>query len=54
LGGRGRQISEFEVSLVYEVSSRTDRATRRNPVWKKKINKKIIDFISCIYVVSPA
>jgi hypothetical protein len=26
LGGRGRQISEFEASLVYRVSSRTARA----------------------------
>jgi hypothetical protein len=24
LGGRGRRISEFEASLVYRVSSRTD------------------------------
>jgi hypothetical protein len=32
-GGRGRRISEFEVSLVYRVSSRTARATQRNPVW---------------------
>jgi hypothetical protein len=32
LGGRGRQISEFEASLVYKVSSRTARATQRNPV----------------------
>jgi hypothetical protein len=32
LGGRGRQISEFEASLVYRVSSRTARATQRNPV----------------------
>jgi hypothetical protein len=40
LGGRGRQISEFEASLVYRVSSRTARATqRRNPVSKKQ-NKK--------------
>jgi hypothetical protein len=39
LGGRGRQISEFEASLVYKVSSRTARATQRNPVSKKK--KKI-------------
>jgi hypothetical protein len=31
-GGRGRQISEFEASLVYKVSSRTARATQRNPV----------------------
>jgi hypothetical protein len=35
LGGRGRQISEFEASLVYEVSSRTARATQRNPALKK-------------------
>jgi hypothetical protein len=36
LGGRGRWISEFEASLVYRVSSRTPRATQRNPVLKKK------------------
>jgi hypothetical protein len=36
LGGRGRQISEFEASLVYKVSSRTARATQRNPVSKNK------------------
>jgi hypothetical protein len=40
LGGRGRQISEFETSLVYKVSSRTTaRATERNPVSKKKKKK---------------
>jgi hypothetical protein len=39
LGGRGRWISEFEVSLVYKVSSRTVRATQRNPVSKKKKQK---------------
>jgi hypothetical protein len=39
LGGRGRQISEFEASLVYKVSSRTARATQRNPVSKKIKNK---------------
>jgi hypothetical protein len=38
LGGRGRQISEFEASLVYKVSSRTARATQRNPVLKKTKN----------------
>ena len=41
-GGRDRQISEFEVSLVYRVSSRTARAvTQRNYVLKtnKKTNK---------------
>jgi hypothetical protein len=36
LGGRGRRISEFEASLVYRVSSRTARATQRNPVSKNK------------------
>jgi hypothetical protein len=41
LGGRGRQISEFEVSLVYKVSSRTARATQRNPVLKKTKKIKI-------------
>jgi hypothetical protein len=42
LGGRGRQISEFEAGLVYRVSSRTVRAVQRNPVSKqnKKKNKK--------------
>jgi hypothetical protein len=32
LGNRGRQISEFEASLVYKVSSRTARDIQRNPV----------------------
>jgi hypothetical protein len=36
LGGRDRQISEFKASLVYRVSSRTARATQRNPVLKNK------------------
>jgi hypothetical protein len=36
LGGRGRQISESKANLVYRVSSRTARATQRNPVSKKK------------------
>jgi hypothetical protein len=40
LGGRRRYISEFEASLVYKVSSRTARATQRNPVSKKQKNKK--------------
>jgi hypothetical protein len=38
--GRGRQISEFEASLVYKVSSRTARAAQRNPVSKTKQNNK--------------
>jgi hypothetical protein len=40
LGDRGRQISEFEVSLVYRVSSSTARAIQRNPVSKKKKKRK--------------
>jgi hypothetical protein len=48
LGGRGRQISEFEASLVYKVSAMIIRVTQRNPVSennnnnnnKKKQNKK--------------
>jgi hypothetical protein len=39
LGGRGKQISEFEASLVYRVSSRTARATQRNLVSEKKKKK---------------
>jgi hypothetical protein len=38
---RDRWISEFEASLVFRESSRTARATQRNPVAKhKKTNKK--------------
>jgi hypothetical protein len=48
LGGRSRRISEFQVSLVYKVNSRTARALQRNPVSKnqptnqtnKQTNKK--------------
>jgi hypothetical protein len=40
LGGRGRQISEFQASLVYKVSFRTARATQRNPVSKNKKQTK--------------
>ena len=36
MGGRGRQISEFKASLVHIVSSRTARATQRNPVSEKE------------------
>jgi hypothetical protein len=38
LGGRGRQISEFEASLVYRVSSRIARAIQRKPA--SKTNKQ--------------
>jgi hypothetical protein len=40
LGDRGRKISEFEANLVYKVSSRTARATQRNPVSKNKQTNK--------------
>jgi hypothetical protein len=40
LGGRDRQISEFEASLVYRVSSRTARTTQRNPVSKQSKTKQ--------------
>jgi hypothetical protein len=40
LGGSGRLVSEFEASLIYKVSSRTARATQRNPVSKNKQTKK--------------
>jgi hypothetical protein len=36
LGGRGRQISEFEASLVYRASSRTAGTTQRNAMSKKQ------------------
>jgi hypothetical protein len=38
LGGRVRQISEFEASLVYRMGSRTARATQKNPVSNKQAN----------------
>jgi hypothetical protein len=42
-GRRQRQVDfEFEASLVYRVSSRTARATQRNPVSKNQRGKKII------------
>jgi hypothetical protein len=40
LGGTGRQISEFEASLVYRVSSRTARNIQRNTVSKNKQTNK--------------
>jgi hypothetical protein len=45
LGGRGRQISEFKANLVYRVSSRTARATQRNPVSEKKKKKELFTCI---------
>jgi hypothetical protein len=42
LGGRGRQISQIKVSLVYKVSSRTAKATQRNPVLKTTTTKRLV------------
>jgi hypothetical protein len=36
----GRRISEFKASLIYRVSSRTARATQRNPVLKNQKKRK--------------
>jgi hypothetical protein len=33
-------LCEFQASLVYRMSSRTARATQRNPVWKTKQTNK--------------
>jgi hypothetical protein len=38
--GRGRQISEFEASLVYKVSSRTAMVIQRKLFLKKKQKQK--------------
>jgi hypothetical protein len=51
LGGRGRQISEFEASLEYRVSSRTARATQRNPVSKNQKNRKKIKMMMMTMVM---
>jgi hypothetical protein len=37
-------FSEFEASLVYKVSSRTARATQRNPVSKNKNKTNFKDY----------
>jgi methionyl-tRNA formyltransferase len=39
-GGRGRRISEPKASLVYKVTSRTAKATQRNPVPKNKTKQQ--------------
>jgi hypothetical protein len=40
LGGRDRQISEFEASMVYRVSFRTARSSQRKPILKKTKQNK--------------
>jgi hypothetical protein len=46
---RGRGISEFKASLVYRVSSRTARATQRDPKRKEEIDFLLL-FSRDIYV----
>ena len=46
MGGRDKQISEFETSLVYGVSSRIAKAIQRNPVLERKILNTIEDKLS--------
>jgi hypothetical protein len=55
LGGRGRPISEFKDSLVYRVSSRTARATQRNPVSeeKKSFGTLVFSYVTPYKVMSP-
>jgi hypothetical protein len=43
--------SSFEASLVYIVSSRTARATQRNPVWKKKSVCVCVCVFVCVCVM---
>ena len=54
MGGRGRQISEFEAILVYRVSSRTARATQRNPISNKQTNKQKKIYLFYVYEYSVA
>jgi hypothetical protein len=50
LVGKGRQISEFEDSLVYPVSSGIARATQRNPVSREK-KKKEFSWLWYLFIV---
>jgi hypothetical protein len=49
LGAKGWRISEFKASLIYRLSSRTARATQRNPVSKNKkpTNQKATITLNC-------
>jgi hypothetical protein len=40
LGGRCRQISQLEATLVYRVRSKKNRATPKNPVSENKHTNK--------------
>ena len=48
MGGRSRQTSEFEASLVYRMSPRTARAPQRNPVSKNKTKQNKTKTKSCV------
>ena len=50
---RGRQIFQFQVSLVYRASSRTAMATQRNPVSKTQSKKSKLASVSLWLLVSP-
>jgi hypothetical protein len=45
LGGRGRQISEFEAGLVYRVSSRTEKPCLEKKKKRKKRKKRNVTAI---------
>jgi hypothetical protein len=49
LGGRGRQISEFEASLVYRVSSRTARESlfRKTKTKNKEVEEAAYSGLWC-------
>ena len=51
----GRSL-EFEVSLVYRISSRTAKAPKKNPVPKNKINNnnKKVSIVGILVVVVAA
>jgi len=40
IGDKSSQISDLEASLVYRASSRTARATQRDPVLKRQKDKR--------------
>jgi hypothetical protein len=47
-GETGRRMSEFETSLVYNVNSRTARATSKNPVSERaRRPEELMEICSC-------
>jgi hypothetical protein len=51
--GRQRQVDlcEFETSLVYRVSSRTYKATQRDPVSKRQTKTKTQQSFPCLLLL---